>query len=297
MQVSINYSVPAAELVDAGEIQVDVFKCPAWPHLVQALAGRTTYMHFPLMLGRDAVMNSESNAPADFDMIADLRAKTNTPFVNAHFGTLRSDYPEIPAESTTPEHIEHVLADSIRGVKALQARFGNAEVIIENVPGSDGRLLGICQLPEVITRLVEETGCGFLLDVSHARLAAEHMGMDEKEYMNQLPVQHIREVHVTGIDVIDDAKVALLESLGITESFYHQYKGRRIDHLPFTDADWEMLAWVFGHIHAEAWHRPEIVAFEYGGVGGFWEKVSNKGIIREQVPRLYDLVKNAVPMR
>ena len=30
--------------------------------------------------------------------------------------------------------------------------------------------------PEVITRVVEESGCGLLLDISHARIVANYLG-------------------------------------------------------------------------------------------------------------------------
>jgi hypothetical protein len=63
-------------------------------------------------------------------------------------------------------------------------------------------------LPETICRVVEETDCGLLLDLSHARLAAWALNMDPQDYVNQLPVQRICEIHVTGIQRIDRHWVA-----------------------------------------------------------------------------------------
>jgi uncharacterized protein (UPF0276 family) len=295
MKVSINYSFPAGELVDEGAIQVDVFKCPAWEDLIDGLTDRPIYVHFPLVLGRGAVINSEHNAPADLDFITRLKEKTATPFVNTHFAAMSADYPEIPHGSLAPEHIEIVVQNAIAQIRTLQAIYGAENVTVENIPLSDERILTLCALPEVISRIVEETGCCFLLDISHARLSARKLGMDEKAYLSALPVHRIREIHVTGIITIDEAIIAKLEALGIDSGFFHRKLGHEADHVAFTESDWEMFAWVMGHIHRGEWATPDIVAFEYGGVGGFWEKVADKETIRQQVPRMYDIVNDRHP--
>lgn len=292
MKVSINYSLPAGELVDEGAIQVDVFKCPAWEDLIDGLSDRPVYVHFPLLLGRQYVINSEQKAPVDIEFIKRLKAKTHTPFVNTHFASLNVEYPEIPTDSFAPEHIEMITQDAIRQIRSLQAIFGQKDVTLENIPLSDQRILMLCALPDVISRIVEETGCGFLLDIPHARLSARKLRIDEKEYIRALPVHRIREIHVTGIIRIDETVIAKLEALGVDNGFFHHKLGHDADHVPFTENDWEMFAWVMEHIHRGEWAKPDIVAFEYGGVGGFWEKVADKETIRQQVPRMYDIVKN-----
>ena len=35
MKFAINYSKPAADLLEAGTIEVDLFKCPEWPELLE----------------------------------------------------------------------------------------------------------------------------------------------------------------------------------------------------------------------------------------------------------------------
>lgn len=80
-------------------------------------------------------------------------------------------------------------------------------------------------LPEVISALVEETGVGFLFDLSHARVSAEHLGMDILEYCRKLPLDKTVEIHLSGsrihpeygrIDVheeMEEEDYALIESL------------------------------------------------------------------------------------
>ncbi len=297
MKVSINYSVPAGELVDEGAIPIDIFKCPAWEDLIDGLLDRPIYVHFPLLLGRNAVINTERNAPADLDFIARLKEKTNTPFVNTHFFPLRAEYPEIPAESTDPEHAELIVRDAVARVRSLQDRFGVENVTLENISKSTDRVFRLAVLPEIITRVTEETNCGFLLDISHARLSARTLGIDEKAYLSALPVHRLREIHVTGIITIDEAVIAKLEALGIDTGFFHRNLGQEADHVPFTEPDWEMFAWAMGNVHRGEWATPDIVAFEYGGVGDLWEKVADKETIRQQVPRMADIVHDRHDMK
>jgi hypothetical protein len=95
--------------------------------------------------------------------------------------------------------------------------------------------------------VVQETGCGLLLDIPHARIASHYIGMDEREYLAGLPVERIREMHITGLHV-------------------NQY-GYLQDHLGMLDTDWPSLDWVLERIRGGEWGRPWMMAFEYGGVG------------------------------
>jgi hypothetical protein len=52
MEFALNYSRAAEELLCAGKIRVDRFKCPAWQDLVTTVQQlHTVYVHFPLLVG------------------------------------------------------------------------------------------------------------------------------------------------------------------------------------------------------------------------------------------------------
>ena len=127
-----------------------------------------------------------------------------------------------------------------------------------------------CVEPRVIRLVVGETGCGFLLDLSHARIAAHYLGVDPREYVLSLPVEHLRELHVTGVRPVKD---------------------RLADHMDFADEDWTWTAWALDHIRAGRWPTPWTVALEYGGVGEPFKWRSERRVIEEQVPRLYGMVR------
>jgi len=300
MEFAVNYSLKAADLLHQRRIQLDRFKCPAWPDLVADVqATYPTYVHFPLKVGRgigDAICIG-SNQPAGWKKVEMLLAQTDTPMVNVHLGQCAADYPDIPIASTDPAHVEMLTGHLIRDVRAVVDRFGPERVIIENDHDSGDRHLLPAFLPETIWRVVEETGCGLLLDLSHARLAARRLGLDAREYTRLLPVTHIREIHITGVQHFDGYWVNLLRRAGISDGTIQHYAGRLLDHLPMTDRDWAFFAWAMEQIHSGNWAQPWVVTFEYGGVGPLFKAITDSSVLAEQVPRLYELVKGEAASR
>lgn len=296
MDFAIHYSLPAAALVDTGQINLDFdyFKCPAWPDLIATVRARyPMYVHFPLRVGRGIgdALDAETRQPADWAKIEALLTQTRTPFVNVHLEPTTDDHPDIPADTTDPDpdQIEFLTDCLIRDVRAVVERFGPGRVIAENVPNGDG-CLRPAYLPTVIRRVVEECECGFLFDISHARRAARALGMDAREYIALLPVERTQEIHLTGIQQFDDRWIAVLRGAGLSESLIAQFAGRWQDHLPFTDADWEFTAWSLDQIARGRWGHPWIIALEYGGVGPLWEAVTDPDILATQIPRLAAMI-------
>ena len=300
MRMAINYSREAAALLRAGRVQIDVFKCPAWPDLVEeALELAPVYIHFPLNVARDldSAIDTETRAPIDWQRVDSLLIRTDTPYVNLHFAPEATTYPDIPVDSTAPEHIERITADAIRSVEAATRRYGAERVILENVPDAGHQVLRPALLPEVLTTVIQATGCGFLLDISHARIAADFLGVDDRAYINAMPVDRLREIHVTGIHRLTETMLDLLRAAGVNGSGYERLVGRLVDHLPFTDDDWRFLDGCLDQIRREEWSAPWVVAFEYGGVGGLWELVGDQNVMAQQLPRLYDAVHSSSPLQ
>lgn len=288
MEFAVNYSPLLAELVGEGQVRVDRFKCPAWPDLVkEARRLLPVYIHFPLVIGSGdgCPSDDERKAPADLDGVAELLEESGTRFVNTHFIPMMKDYPDIPAASREKRHIERVISNTLRDLEPLMRRFGAERVLIEHVINRRG-WLEMLALPEVIARLLEASGCGFLLDTSHARLAARNLGIDERSYTNALPVDRIREIHVTGLQVMEGELYERLMAAGDPDGFAGRMAGEWMDHLPMLDADWPELEWAAGRIHAGDWQAPWVIASEVGGVGGFWEMVTTRDIYLQQVPRM-----------
>lgn len=261
MQFALNYSPQAAELLRAGRIQFDLYKCPDWPDLIEeAQAQAPAYVHFPLIAGQrniDAV---------GLDRIEALLAQTGTHFVNTH---IAPRYEDLDNPDDPDEVVRRVLDD----VLPLVERFGAERVIVENIPfpDFDDAKPRTVILPQVIRRIIQESGCGFLLDIGHARLTSEYLGIDTRDYITQLPVERLCEVHITGIGLSPE--------------------GQRNDHMPMTGEDWSLLEWALMSIRRGMWGRPRIVACEYGGVGEMFAWRSSAAVMLEDVPRMYGLIR------
>lgn len=268
MLLSINYSSQASALFAENHIQLDRFKCPDWPDMIaEASRQLPVAVHFGLHAGSGRLHQN------DWSQVEHWLHTTQTPYVNLHLDPFVSDYPDIPIETTEPAQIECLVAAMQSDIQAACRQFGPERVIVENIPyrGRGGKVLRPAVEPHIIRQLLTEANCGLLLDISHARIAAHHLGMDEIEYMKQLPIDRVREMHFTGL---------------------HSLDGRLEDHLEALDTDWPVLDWVLERIRSGDWARPWMLAFEYGGSGEIFAWRSKPQVIRDQVPLLFKRVKS-----
>src|SRR5688572_6720294 len=272
MRFAVNHSAPAMALLRERKIHFDLFKCPDWPDSIES--ARTllpAYVHFPLTAG------TPDDDPAklpDFDAVESMARDTGTPCVNLHLVAHDKEFPGTGTDSTEPAVAETILARALRAVRRAVARFGADRVILENVPyhGPGGRFMLACAEPAMVRRVVESTGCGLLLDLSHARIAAHYLGIEAESYLEQLPLDRLRELHLTGVKWV---------------------KGRLEDHMEFDAEDFRWAGWALERIRGGAWPRPWAVALEYGGTGAPFAWRTDPKVIEEQVPRLYEMVVRA----
>ncbi len=277
---------------------VDRFKCPAWPDLITAAqALHPVYVHLPLRVGAGIgeAINTETRQPADWGQLEPLLVQTGTPQVNTHLAPLSYDFPDLPVATTEPDHVEMLLTHAVRDVQALVDRFGPQRVTVENADDGKGLILYAALQPDFIHRVVEETGCCFLLDIAHARLAAHTLGLDARAYLARLPLERISEIHLAGIQPFQGHWLALMHDSGLSQQdlgwFAGLEPGQWLDHLPLIDGDWKFYAWALEQVHLGRWGQPWIVTLEHGGVGRLWELLTDGDALAEQVPRLHAMVQ------
>lgn len=267
MRLAINYTPQAAALLDNGEITLDLFKCPDWPDLIaEARQMRPVYVHFPLHAGNGNMAN------VDWSQVEHLLNTTDTCYVNIHLAPHSRFFPDMPTDTRDPAWIDPVAEHTLKDITPVIERFGRDKIILENVPYDPDPKYGITRiptLPDFITRIVEETGCGLLLDTAHARIASLYLDMEQCEYIDRLPARATRELHVTGTTFRE----------GIWQ-----------DHFPMTPDDWQLLEHVVARIHRGDWPQPEIVALEYGGVGPMFEWRTETPVIAQEMTRLHAML-------
>ncbi|MEZ4671945.1 MAG: DUF692 family protein [Anaerolineae bacterium] len=266
MKLAVNYSPQAADLLAAGRIEFDLYKTTEWPEMI-ALAEqqREAYVHFPLMAGRNNL------AAVTVERIQEILDTTATPYVNTHLAPRATDF-HMEMTNHDPNIANELMAAMQLDTSALVEQFGAERVILENAnydPNYD--IPTVVIEPEMICRAVDETGCGFLLDLAHARMSAAYFNLDAQDYIQRLPLHALCELHVAGTRFVES-------------------EARLVDHYPMTDPDWMLVEWALDNIHAGEWPEPNIVALEYGGVGGFFAANSDTAVLNHDVRRLHKLV-------
>lgn len=293
MRLAVNYSRPLVKLIREGAVQIDLIKCPAWPALIdEALEVAPCYVHTPLVMGSGkGPLDSETGLAPDWDgKIANVLARTGTDWVGVHFIPELRDYPAMSVDSDTPAACQRVIENTLRDLEVVLAHFPADRVLLENIPGHHLDVVRPGILPEVITAVIERAGIGLLLDISHAHMTANFLGIDTRDYLSCLPVDRIGELHFAGVHRMEGRWLEIIRAHDPSGALVEEFAGHLQDHLPMTEADFTLLAWVLERIGRGEWAEPRVISFEYGAVDSLFEHVTFEDVLAEQVPRLYRLV-------
>ena len=200
MKIACNYYKETEKLVRTGEIDIDYFKFPAIVPQMNIMENDVGFEKFTSGITgiKPVLLHGLYPAPHDLaspDFINNFdEAKVNrlikltkTPGISLHPSLNKID----PA--VTEKRLINIIIDNIN---FLQEKYADMDFIsIENV---DTLKFGALIKPEVISEIVNQSRCGFILDISHAYCAAKHTGEDFKKYLSGLPLDKIYEVHING---------------------------------------------------------------------------------------------------
>jgi uncharacterized protein (UPF0276 family) len=175
----------------------------------------------------------------------------------------------------SPSLTDRYAAAMLHNIGMLTGHFGAEKVLLENANYDPNYDIPIAVIrPALITQMVRETGCGFLLDLGHAKMSAAYFGMDVFDYFEQLPLDALRELHVAG-------------------TLYSEEEGRLVDHYPMTDDDWTLVEWALRKIAAGEMPQPWAIALEYGGAGPTFVWRSDPVVIERDTNRLVAMLAEA----
>ncbi len=112
--------------------------------------------------------------------------------------------------------------------------------------------------------------------------------MEARAYLEALPLHRTRELHVSGVGRFTGKPLEAARELPAISELTERLAGKRIDHLPLTEADWELTAWILARL-AEA-GEVELVTLEAGGVGPLFRVLTEEAVLAEEIPRLTRLL-------
>jgi uncharacterized protein (UPF0276 family) len=128
---------------------------------------------------------------------------------------------------------ETVITNITRHGRRLRDWLGDTLLLLENYNYHPTNAYEYICEPELFSFLVNEIGCGMLLDLSHARISANNMRWkDVQTYLSALPLDQVREVHTNHPGWQGDQMVDA--------------------HQPLQHEDLPYLSWVLDHTPAEA---------------------------------------------
>ena len=261
MKFAVNYSTPLRRLLKENAVQVDLIKCPDWEGMIaEAEQLGDVTLHYDLKAGLGATFE------VDFTRIKSLKDRTQTPHVNTHLVTPESFDPE---DGQALEEINQLWREEIG---LMVEHLGKMDVALEQFPYTDAT-------PNILTaadsttfsQVVLDTGCQLLLDLAHASITSQSLGIKVQDYIEALPLDRLVELHITGI---------------------RPHNGILTDHFQMMPDDWRLFEWALDEIRAGNWKKPSVVAFEYGGIGAPFVWRTDYEFLKTQIPKLYDMVHN-----
>lgn len=238
MYIGCNWSKPLQFLIEKDEIKVDYIKSGAYGSFnEQFLAMRSMRPILLHGLGYFEHTGMKNIEMIDFSEANNIIKKCKSPHYGLHLSIKNSDiYPGM-----TDENIFERMCKQIQIFK----KSLSVPLLLENTPDSPQDRIIFDHypyiMPEQINRLFTENDVSFLLDLTHAKITAQYHGWDIHNYIRELPLERIKEIHVNGSGYDKDGFPADT----------HQAMG---------DEDYKLLDWVLNH------SNPDIVTLEYNGI-------------------------------
>jgi len=206
-----------------------------------------------------------------------------TPWASEHIGFSVPDTTLDGALVTQPAGAlltrEEAQANIIRNARALAERLP-VPLLLENLPLFPNLAhLHICE-PDFVAQVIEETGCGLLLDLAHAQVSANVLGYEIHDYLLRLPLHRTVEIHLSGprrLGDLEERRYNLVRSNAASIAHLLAFdEDNLVDaHAPMLEWDYALLEWALART------QPKAISLEY-----FREPEP----LREQLVRLGEMI-------
>lgn len=147
--------------------------------------------------GVDASLGTDVEWPAeDFDRRAEFLSSVGARWFGEHISFSRVPGRNIGHLTPLPFTLEAVRVVS-RNARRMQARIP-CPLILENV--AYYATIGRAEMSETefVRAVLDETGCGFLLDLNNLYANAVNHHYDAREFLDAMPMERVVEVHLAG---------------------------------------------------------------------------------------------------
>lgn len=239
VQLTTNLSDPLLELLGSGEAHIDGVEVGPWFSVRQIRDYRQALPGVPFYLHGGDLIERVGLVPGAVSRVVAYLDSTASPWVSMHITMWLPGMVWLMLQHGWRMPLpnpERATRRFIRRVKRLARSIG-VPVTLENIEPLPFDGYDFEVRTERITEVLDKTGCGFLLDIGHARVSAAVLEMDVREYLCGLPLARVVQVHVSGP---------------------RMREGRLVDaHEPLQAIDYELLDFVLART------RPRVVTLEY----------------------------------
>lgn len=253
IKIGCNWSSALRKLIDNNAIEIDYIKAGAYGDFNEQFdTMRKTHPILLHGLGYFAHTGMLNINDVDFTLANDHIKKCDSPHYGLHLAIKKSNM----YGGITNEDIYKRMCDNIQIFKDNLS----VPLLLENVPDTpeDRTVFDHYPyvLPEQINRLIKNNDVSLLLDLTHAKLTAQYNRWDIHEYISELPLDRVKEIHVNG-------------------SGYDEYRDISDTHESMKEQDYELLEWVL------TLTNPSIVTLEYVGIKGESEEQVQRSLIKQ----------------
>jgi uncharacterized protein len=240
------------DLMSADSSSVDGVEVGPWLPIEQISAYRQKLPDLPFIFhGANMIVEVGENFGVE-ERIKKYLACTGSPWVSVHLSIWEAGRLDrlMSGQRLPLPDPEQALARLLRRLERL-VELVPVPVLVENIEPLPFDGYDFWSQPEYICRVLERSGCGFLLDTGHLRVSADRLGMDVEAYLGRLPLERVVEIHVSGP---------------------RRQQGRLLDvHEPLQAEDYRLLEWLLSR------QTPQAVTLEY---------IQDRELLSKQLRRL-----------
>ncbi len=249
MKIAVNYSKALLGLLEKNpNLPINYVKCPTSPfpgcwHQFEDPDIFLSRLPHLAQLGVIFLGHPDPRQRLNIETVRKVLECTDPPYLSTHLEARVDFFPELAAyqHQNHPEVQKTLTAHFLKVISEVKDQI-QLPLILENFPyytwwrhfkwGSE---------PQFIKEICWESDCGFLLDIAHSRCSAWHMQRDLMDYIQELPLDRLREIHLGGV----------LE---------RPQEGLRDTHTALSEDDYQLIDFLLSKTH------PETITIEYGGL-------------------------------
>ena len=199
IQLGITDSPAVRELLNSGELQLDYLEVHG-PYVQNA---RDTFPDMPMLLHNAlyqwSLTHKDGLAHKSASEITLKRLTiSRSPWYSLHLGFSVEEvdfYDEAMQGISSLQPRELVLERCISRLKQLKA-FLSVPILIENLDYNPTQAYEYVCEPDFILKVLSETDTYLLFDLAHARVTAHAFGISVEDYIAQLPLEKVRQIHL-----------------------------------------------------------------------------------------------------